>query len=224
MKKIEIACFNEASALIASKAGADRIELCEGYKIGGITPQLDLVKRVRGVIKNELNVMIRPTHESFNYSSIDFLLMQESIKEMKKIGVDGFVFGVLTNENKIDVERNKILIELASPLPCTFHRAFDSIENKREALQILKEIGFATVLTSGETTNAIEGKEILKDLVHWATNDIIVMPGGGIRSTNIQFLDNQIKAKYYHSAALKDGKETVDFDEVIRLKEYLTLA
>lgn len=28
MKKIEIACFNLDSALIAQKAGADRVELC----------------------------------------------------------------------------------------------------------------------------------------------------------------------------------------------------
>lgn len=37
---LEIACFDKESAIIAAKAGADRIEFCAGLDVGGITPSL----------------------------------------------------------------------------------------------------------------------------------------------------------------------------------------
>ncbi len=36
-KKIEIACFNLTSVLIAEKSGADRVELCDNIAVGGTT-------------------------------------------------------------------------------------------------------------------------------------------------------------------------------------------
>ena len=38
MKKFEIACFNLESAILAQKAGADRVELCATISVGGTTP------------------------------------------------------------------------------------------------------------------------------------------------------------------------------------------
>ncbi|KIX22166.1 copper homeostasis protein [Flavobacterium sp. 316] len=222
MKKIEIACFNVKSAIIASKAGADRIEFCEGYEIGGITPKIEDVKEVKNKIRTDLYVMIRPVGGKFNYTEKAFLQMKQSIQEMKLLGVDGFVFGILTPQNTIDIERNKELLELAKPLPCTFHRAFDTIEDKKTALSILITLGFTTVLTSGIITTALEGKEILKTLLQLSKNKITIMPGGGIRATNIQLLDSYINASYYHSAALKKEEEITDFDEVIQLKKNLS--
>jgi copper homeostasis protein len=44
MSKIEIACFNPESAMIAFENGADRIELCAGLSEGGTTPILNIQK------------------------------------------------------------------------------------------------------------------------------------------------------------------------------------
>ena len=41
--KIEIACFNLTSALIAQEANADRIELCDALEVGGITPDKNTI-------------------------------------------------------------------------------------------------------------------------------------------------------------------------------------
>ena len=35
-RKLEIACFNFESAMIAQENGADRVELCLDMKLGGI--------------------------------------------------------------------------------------------------------------------------------------------------------------------------------------------
>ena len=53
------------------------------------------------------------------------IFLKEDIIACKELGVDGIVSGVLNEDNTIDIERTKELIELSKPLPFTFHRAFD---------------------------------------------------------------------------------------------------
>ena len=57
MSKIEIACFNPESAIIAFENGADRIELCNGLSEGGTTPDFETAKLLR---ENALVVEILP--------------------------------------------------------------------------------------------------------------------------------------------------------------------
>ncbi len=70
-------------------------------------------------------VMIRPRGGDFCYSDEEFEQMKSNIIMIKNFRIDGFVFGILNEDNKIDFERNQELVELSKPFPCTFHRAFD---------------------------------------------------------------------------------------------------
>lgn len=221
MKKIEIACFNLESALIAQKAGADRIELCNGISVGGTTPSTKILIETRKLVAVDLFVMIRPRGGNFVYTEVEFQQMKKAIEEMKSMRVDGFVFGILNADNTINVEQNTKLVALAKPFPCTFHRAFDEVKDCKLALEEIIACGFTTVLTSGTKVNVTEGKNILKELVQLAKNRITIMPGGGLRSTNIVDLDNEVRADYYHSSAITDGGEIANFQEIIDLKTQL---
>lgn len=221
MKKIEIACFNLESALIAQKAGADRVELCDNITLGGTTPTAKLVIDTLSKVQTTVYVMIRPRGENFTYSDIEFEEMKYSIEEMKKLGVNGFVFGILNKDNTLNVEQNSELVTLAKPFPCTFHRAFDEVSNHEQALEDVINCGFSTILTSGTFSNVIEGKEVLKQLVIQANNRIEIMPGGGLRSSNISELNEMVNANWYHSSAITDGSETANQEEIIQLKSKL---
>ena len=129
MKKIEIACFNLESALIAQKAGADRVELCADMLVGGTTPIIETIQQARKHLTIDLYVMIRTRGGNFVYSGAEFEQMKSEIEAIKKLGVNGFVFGILKDDNTINIEQNKVLVELANPFPCTFHRAFDAISD-----------------------------------------------------------------------------------------------
>ena len=223
-KKLEIACFNLESALIAQENGADRIELCNGIKVGGTTPTVAIIENAKQNVSVHLYVMIRPRGGNFVYSDEEFQLMKQDILKIKTIGVTGFVFGILTNNNTIDIEKNKELIDLAEPIPCTFHRAFDAVENYNKALENVIECGFSTVLTSGTFSNVMEGKNVLRELVIQAKDRITIMPGGGLRSTNISELDELVNANFYHSSAIIDGSEIANSEEIIQLKKKLTLS
>ena len=223
MKKLEIACFNLESALIAQKAGADRVELCDGIEVGGTTPNLETVKEVRQILTIDLFVMIRPRGGNFVYSGEEIEMMKKSIVEMKNVGVDGFVFGILNEDDLIHQQKNKELVELAKPFPCTFHRAFDEVFDYEKALEDVIDCGFSTILTSGTKSNVIEGIQILKQLVEKASNRITIMPGGGLRSSNSIELKKVLNTNFYHSSAITDKGEIVNYNEVTALKSALNL-
>jgi copper homeostasis protein len=113
------------------------------------------------------------------------------------------------------------LVAEAYPFPCTFHRAFDAVSNFEQALEAVISSGFSTILTSGTFPNVMEGKEVLKKLVIQAKNRIEIMPGGGLRSTNISELNKIVGANWYHSSAITDGSEIANPVEIILLKNKL---
>ncbi len=220
MNKLEIACFNYESALIAQQGGADRIELCDNFKEGGTTPEYAIATKARKEIKIDLLIMIRPRGGNFVYTNAELDQMKKDILYFKSLNVDGFVLGILNNDNSINIEQNTELVQLASPLPCSFHRAFDKVKDPQTALETVINCGFKTVLTSGFTSSAMDGIDNLNQLVNNANDRITIMPGGGVRSSNIAEIKNKTKAHYYHSSAIING-EIADIDEVKKLKEQL---
>ena len=220
-KKIEIACFNLESSLIAEKAGANRVELCANISVGGTTPTIEIIQQTRKNLTIDLYVMIRTRGGNFVYSEPEFQQMKSEIENIKQLDVNGFVFGILNEDSTINIEQNKALVELAKPFPCSFHRAFDAVSNYEQALEAVISCGFSTILTSGTFSNVMEGKEVLKKLVEQAKNRIEIMPGGGLRSTNISELNQIVNANWYHSSAITDGTEIANPEEIVQLKNKL---
>ena len=221
MKKIEIACFNLDSAIIAQNTGADRVELCADMLVGGTTPTIEIIKQAREHLNIDLYIMIRPRGGNFVYSDSEFEQMKSEIEAIKKLGVNGFVFGILKDDNTINIEQNLELVELAKSFPCTFHRAFDEILDYEKALENVISCGFSTLLTSGTFPNVMEGKYVLKQLVIQANNRIEIMPGGGLRSTNVLELNEMVNTNWYHSSAITDGSEIASPEEIVQLKKKL---
>ncbi|HCQ12312.1 copper homeostasis protein CutC [Flavobacterium sp.] len=221
MNKLEIACFNLQSAVVAQKNGADRVELCAGIEVGGTTPDFEITKKVRELIAIDLNVMIRPRGGNFVYSDAEFEQMKLEIIEFKKLNVNGFVFGIINEDNSINIIQNTELVHLAKPFPCTFHRAFDEVSDVFQSLEEIIECGFQTILTSGQMPNVVEGVNRLAKLVLKSNNRITIMPGGGLRATNLDFIQEKTKATFYHSSAITNGTETASSDEITALKSIL---
>ena len=131
----------------------------------------------------------------------------------------GFVFGILTEDGEIDMERNTELVELAQPIPCSMHRAFDRTNNLEISLRNIEICGFSTLLTSGMAKNVDSGIDNLKNLVQLSKH-VEVMPGGGLRSSNIAKIKEMSQANWFHSSAIVSG-EICDVEEVSKLKEKL---
>ena len=195
---IEICLESVESVIAAEKGGADRVELCSDLFEGGLTPTIGTVKTALKKSNIKINVMIRPRGGDFCYSDEEFEVMLEDVRALKDTGINGIVFGILTPEGDVDIVRSKELIELARPLPVTFHRAFDMTRDPYKSLEDLINLGVDRVLTSGQEATVPEGADLLEELVKIAGDRIIVMPGCGITERNFPKLQEKIKAKEYH--------------------------
>ena len=195
---IEICLESVESVIAAEKGGADRVELCSDLFEGGLTPTIGTVKTALKKSNIKINVMIRPRGGDFCYSDEEFEVMLEDVKALKDTGINGIVFGILTPEGDVDIVRSKELIELARPLPVTFHRAFDMTRDPYKSLEDLINLGVDRVLTSGQEATVPEGADLLEELVKIAGDRIIVMPGCGITERNFPKLQEKIKAREYH--------------------------
>lgn len=195
--ELEVCIDSVEGALVASKYGAKRVELCAALSEGGLTPSAGLIQAVCAVSTAEVFVMIRPSAGGFNYKEDELLIMKQDIKIAKELGATGVVFGVLTQQNEVDVQKNLFLIEKAiqHKLSTTFHRAIDLCPSPSEALEHLIHLGFDRVLTSGSKSTAIEGLDTILKLTEAASNSIEIMAGSGINVNNCQtFLKKGIHA------------------------------
>lgn len=196
--KIEVCANSLESALNAQKGGADRVELCSNLYEGGTTPSAGEISLARELLQIDLNVLIRPRGGDFLYSKNEIEIIKRDIVNCKNIGVDGVVIGFLKPDGSIDIELTQEITDLARPMTVTFHRAFDMCKNPEEALEELIEIGVDRALTSGAENKAIQGAELLNKLVKQASNRIIIMPGSGIRASNISELIQKTGAVEFH--------------------------
>jgi len=225
---LEISVETLEAAQAAERGGADRVELCGNLSVGGITPEVQLMRGVRAQLRIPLFVMIRPRAGDFVYSTAEFAEMKRSIVDAKESGMDGVVLGILTNDRRVDVERNRELVQLAKPLPVTYHRAFDESSDLRQALDDVFETGAQRILTSGGAKNALEGAAVLAELIAAAEDHVTIVPGAGINASNISMVTEQTGAREFHSglsSALPYGSSDYEkFErEVQKLAERLAM-
>jgi copper homeostasis protein len=199
--KLEVIGFTIESCLIAQATGADRIELCDNPSEGGTTPSYGFIKTARENLSIELYPIIRPRGGDFLYSEIEFEVMKADIQICKNLGCDGVVIGMLNSDGTVDKQRCKQLVDIAQPMGVSFHRAFDRTKDPFKALEDIISIGCERILTSGQKSVATDGAALLNELVKQANGRIIIMPGSGVRSDNIETLVKKTNATEFHTSA-----------------------
>lgn len=181
----EVVVYNFDSALRAQEGGADRIELCDNPAEGGTTPSIGMVGQVRQNVGIDVYVMLRPRGGDFCYSNYEFHIMKHDLSQCQRLSVDGFVFGILNQDGRIDKERCRELIAKTRPLKATCHRAFDMARDPFEALEDCIEVGFDRILTSGQRPKALEGTALIAELVKKADGRISIMAGSGVNEETV---------------------------------------
>lgn len=204
--KFEICANSVESCLAAQEGGADRVELCAGIPEGGTTPSYGEIKLARKLLtKTKLHVIIRPRGGDFLYTPLELERMEEDIRICRDLGVDGVVFGCLTEEGEIDREANRRLVELARPMSVTFHRAFDRTADPMKALEDIISLGCNRILTSGQQPKAIDGISLLaqleKKLKEYPLPPIQLLAGSGVNEENIRQIFDATGIHEYHFSA-----------------------
>lgn len=199
---IEI-CANSAQSCVEAEAGgATRVELCAAIPEGGTTPSYGEIRMAQKMTSTiHINVIIRPRGGDFLYTPAEVESMLYDLDMAKRLNVHGVVFGCLTKEGDIDVPLMRKLIDASGALSVTCHRAFDVCRDPFVALEQLIELGCDRILTSGQQPDAVRGIPLIRELVQRADGRIIIMPGAGVRSTNIARIEAETGAKEFHTSA-----------------------
>jgi copper homeostasis protein len=208
---LEVCVESVEGALAAQEAGADRVELCANLLEGGTTPSAGSIQLARRRLQIGLQVMIRPRGGDFCYSAAELEIMKLDIDAASRAGADGVVFGILTKDGGVDEARTRDLVSQARPMTCTFHRAFDMSRDPYESLEALTRLGIDRILTSGQESSALEGLDLISELVGRAGDRIIIMPGGGIHERNFEKIARESGARELHVAALAEVESPMTY-------------
>jgi len=182
---LEVPVVSVEDALAAQQGGADRLELSAALSLGGLTPSLGTLMEVKADVSLPVLVMIRPRPSGFAYSEADFRVMQRDADLALEHGADGIVFGILTADGEVDMDRCRRLVRHAGDRPAVFHRAFDVTPAPLAALETLIDLGFRRVMTSGQEESAWHGAALIKEVVRQASGRIEVLPAAGINRSTV---------------------------------------
>lgn len=208
---LEVCAFHIESCIIAERVGAARVELCDNPIEGGTTPSYGTIKNVREKISILLYPILRPRSGNYFYTNEEFAILKDDIEMCRQLECDGISVGIQTTDAEIDTERLKRIVEWAGPMGVTCNRVFDCAPDPHRALEDIINCGCERVLTSGQKSAAPDAGELLGKLVQQARDRIIIMPGAGVKSSNIEKLMQKSGAKEFHSSARKAATNPVTY-------------
>ena len=205
---VEICAEGLASALAAGEGGADRVELCESLAIGGVTPGPGAIAVACDRLAIPVQVLVRPRGGDFVYGRAELEAMRLDILVAKKSGASGVVLGVLDGRGAIDRDRVARLVDVATPMTVTFHKAFDALADPIAGLEVLIALGVDRVLTSGGAAMARLGVARLAELVQHASGRIAILAGGRVSARDLAPLVAAGLAEIHAGSAVAENRAT----------------
>jgi len=162
---------------------------------------------------------VRPRPGNFVHSREEVSRIASDIVTLSAIGRGapvrlGFVVGVLNADGTINVDAAARLRDVAEDAPLTFHRGFDQVRDQDRGLDVLMELGYDRVLTTGGDP-AVAQPGALARLVERGGEDIIILVSGGLRAHNVAEVVAASGASEVHMRA--PGASGTDRAEVERI-------
>ena len=198
---IELCAGGIDDVLLAHAAGIKRIELNSGMSCGGLTPSAGLMQQARRCYSGQIIAMVRPREGGFCYSEAEFQQMLEDADCLSRLGCDGLAVGFLNSDSTLDIARCREFRERFPRQKLVFHRAFDVVPDYRHVLEQLVELKYDRILTSGGQTTAIQGLQQLRDCQERAAGRIEILPGSGIRASNVREVVRHTQCRQIHTSA-----------------------
>lgn len=202
MNEVEICCGSYQDCMAAYHGGAKRVELNSALSVGGLSPSLVALQRVKKETDLRVICMVRPRAGGFCYDEIEFGLMMEEAKLFLDNQADGIAFGFLSQDGSIDSYKTKAMVDLIHSYQkeAVFHRAFDVTPNVDEAMHVLIDVGVDRLLTSGQKAKAIDGLDCICHLQKSYGDKIQILPGSGLNAKNAQEMLEKGHVHQIHSS------------------------
>ena len=227
-RTLEIA-VESAAGIIACRGLADRIELCAGLDVGGLTPDIGLMgfAAASGL---ETHVLIRPGSGDFTMTAEDVAIARQSIVAARELGLAGIVIGA-ERDGRLDVPALKAMMSAAEGMHVALHRVIDVLPDPISAVETAIALGFQRILTSGGAARAVDGIETLNAMQAHSAGRIEIMAGGGISASTLPTLMRETAITSFHASCRRSdpvppkygalgfgaANRSIDRDELARL-------
>ncbi|WP_455155870.1 copper homeostasis protein CutC [Sphingomonas zeae] len=178
-------CVDDADGVAAVvAAGGDRIELCGALGLGGLTPSAALVAHAvaSGV---PVHAMVRPRDGDFRYDAADVALATDEIRRLATMGVAGVVVGAMADDKRLDLDILARWRDAAAGIAIVLHRAIDLVADPVAAVEQATALGYDHVLTSGGAATALEGADVIAQMVMAARGRLSIIAGSGVSADNV---------------------------------------
>lgn len=198
MPQVEVIALSLADAIAAENGGASSIEIIANLAVGGLTPDLELVRRIVDRVQVETHVIVRPHAASFVYDASDKQVMLNTVRELSKLPIISVVIGGMTANRDLDFGLLHMVMNEIESERITIHRVLDHVNDPFAALQALSQM-ISRVLCSGAITNAYDGRHAMAQWVEsWGT-ELRFKCGGGITFENIMAIQQAVNAPIVHT-------------------------
>jgi copper homeostasis protein len=199
---IEVCAGSCGDCLAAEKGGAQRVELNSALSVGGLTPSLASLQKVKSETALSVICMVRPRAGGFCYDEMETEIMLEDARILLEHGADGIAFGFLKKDGTVDAVKTKKMTEQIHSCgkEAVFHRAFDVTPNPREAIETLIDCGIDRVLTGGQCSKAMDGISLIRDLQKAYGQQIQILPGSGLNADNARQMLEETGVFQIHSS------------------------
>lgn len=185
---LEIAVTSPAGARTARENGADRVELCTGLELGGLTPSEGTVALT---VETDVPVyaLVRCRPGDFVYDASEVRTMERDARCLAAAGAAGIVLGALQADGSLDAATTARLVaaarDVAPAIRVTFHRAIDHSTDPVGVVTQLAALGVDRVLTSGGAESALEGSATIRAMSRVA-GGVGIMAGGGLTPATLK--------------------------------------
>lgn len=208
---IEICVESIPGMRAAIAGGATRIELCAALEVGGLTPSIGLMESAHALAHAAdipVFAMVRPRPGDFDYDADDLALAIRDACALVDAGADGLVFGTCAG-GRVAGEQARAWIDAVrsayGALSCTFHRAIDLTDDPVAAAQVVADLGFDRILTSGGAKVAEQGVATIAAMVTRVGDRLSVMAGSGVSPQTIPKLAAAGIREFHASASRAAG-------------------
>ncbi len=204
--KCELCAYSVEACRTAARLGVDRVELCASPTEGGVTPSIAAIEQVSAIEGIDVSVMIRPRGGDFLYSDDDLKTILRDISHVFYFVSPCFVIFIIIFDCRVYIKRTRLLVEAASGMETTFHRAVDMTADYPQAIEDIIATGCTRILTSGGHDKAVDGIDAIAQAVAIAAGRIEIMAGSGVAANNaLQLATTGIDALHFSAKRIVAG-------------------
>jgi copper homeostasis protein len=177
---LEVIATSVEDAIEAARGGAGRLEVVRDLARDGLTPPIELVRRIQREVDLPLRVMVRESEGFACRSGDERRMLVDAAAAFDALGVDGLVVG-WTRGDAIDEDTLAGVLSAAPSLRATFHHAFDALPDPENSLHVLQRFPqIDRVLTHGGSGAWPPRCATFTRYAQWGAPAISVLPGGGV--------------------------------------------